>query len=118
MKKLWVILVAFSLFWSSPDGHAEDLDHELVKASAQVNADIETVDKIGFPYDPSVVIPEKPSTFNASDPTTPNEKCKDTLSIGYYQFLGEYPNPFLQGYGKGKLGNFSLRFILFRKLRL
>lgn len=115
---MWVIFVAFSLFWSSSNGHSMGPGHEVATVAAKVNGFNETVDKIGFPYDPAVVIPERPSTVNVSDPTTPNEKCKDTLTTGFYQFIGADQNPFLQRNGKGKLGNYSLRFILFRKLRL
>ena len=118
MKRMWVIFVAFSLFWYSSQGHAMGPGHDVASIAAKVKSPNETVDKIGFPYDPAVVIPEKPSTVNISDPTKPNENCKDTLTTGFYQFIGDYQNPYLRGNGKGKLGNYSLRFILFRKLRL
>ena len=118
MRKMWIFIVAFSLFWSYSYGHSDAPDRELAIVSAQINGPIAIVNKIGFPYDPAVVIPDQPSTFNVSDPTTPKDKCKDTLTTGFHQFLGEYQNHFHQGNCKGKLGNYSSRFILFHKLRL
>jgi hypothetical protein len=118
MKRIWVIIIAFSLFWSSSNGHPYGLGHETAIAESSVYGPNEFVKKVGIPYDPAVVIPEQQSPVNGTDPTKPDEKGKGTLTTGFHQFLGESHISILQGNGKGKLGNYSLRFILFRNLRL
>lgn len=115
---MWVIIIAFSLFWSSSDGRPYGIAQVISTVESTVDGPHELVNKVGFPYDPAMVIPEQQSPVNGTDPTKPDEKSKENLTSGFQWIFGKSHTSFLNGNGKGKLGNYSLRFILFRNLRL